>query len=337
MNTDLFSVRLLLVAVFLVAGVAKLADLEGSRQAMMDFGLPARLANPSGLLLPLVELATAVTLIPVTSAAWGAVGALALLLLFIVVIVVILARGRTLDCHCFGQLHSEPVGWSTLVRNGVLVTAAGFLLWQRHDNPGSSLVEWTGNLTEFQLVGIVFALALVMVLAVQGWILINFMHQNGQLLLRMDELEAQLQAAGIAPRSTQPVVGLSVSTPDLAFELPLASGGTMTLNTLRAFGKPILLLFSDPNCSPCKALLPDISRWQQYAERLTLALISRGSLEANQAKAAEFVLVQQDREVAQVYQADSTPSAVPVRPDGTTGSPLAMGADAIKALESQFL
>lgn len=141
----------------------------------------------------------------------------------------------------------------------------------------------------------------------------------------------------MVPRSAQPVVGLPVSTPAPSFELPLASGETMTLKTLRAFGKPVLLLFSDPNCGPCKALLPDISRWQQqYAERLTLAVISRGSLEANQVKAVEFVLVQQDHEVAQVYQANGTPSAVLVQPDGTIGSSLAMGADAIKALVARL-
>jgi uncharacterized membrane protein YphA (DoxX/SURF4 family) len=48
--------RLVLAAVFAVAGVAKLADRAGSRQAIVDFGLPARLATPLGILLPLYEL-----------------------------------------------------------------------------------------------------------------------------------------------------------------------------------------------------------------------------------------------------------------------------------------
>jgi hypothetical protein len=42
--------------------------------------------------------------------------------------------------------------------------------------------------------------------------------------------------------------------------------------------------------------------------------------------------VQQDREVAQVYQVDGTPAAVLVQPDGTIGSPLALGEEAIRAL-----
>jgi hypothetical protein len=44
------------------------------------------------------------------------------------------------------------------------------------------------------------------------------------------------------------------------------------------------------------------------------------------------VLLQRDREVAQAYQIQGTPSAVLVRPDGTIGSPLAQDADAIRAL-----
>lgn len=43
-------------------------------------------------------------------------------------------------------------------------------------------------------------------------------------------------------------------------------------------------------------------------------------------------LLQQDREVAQAYQADGTPTAVIVRADGAIGSPLALGAEAIAAL-----
>src|SRR5260221_3600616 len=129
MDVVLFIARLLLAAVFIVAGFAKLADLPGSRQALRDFGVPAVLANPFGALLPLAEIAVAVALIPRVSAWWGALGALALLLLFVAGIGYNLARGRTPDCHCFGQLHSAPAGWTTLIRNGVLALVAGLIVW----------------------------------------------------------------------------------------------------------------------------------------------------------------------------------------------------------------
>ena len=131
--------RLVLFIVFATAGFAKLSDPTGSRKAIIGFGAPTWLATPLGVLLPLVELTVAAILVPVGSAWLGAVGALSLLLAFIIGISINLARGRTPDCHCFGQLHSAPAGWSTLARNAVLASAAGFLVWQGRHNPFSKL------------------------------------------------------------------------------------------------------------------------------------------------------------------------------------------------------
>jgi peroxiredoxin len=49
------------------------------------------------------------------------------------------------------------------------------------------------------------------------------------------------------------------------------------------------------------------------------------------------VLLQKDREVAQAYQVTGTPSAVLIQRDGTIGSLLAQGGDAIRALISKAL
>src|SRR5215470_15713592 len=111
MDIALLLARWLLAAVFAVAGLAKLADRTGSRQALRDFGVPARLATPLGILLPVAEMAIATALLPTISAWWGAIGALACLLLFIAGIGINLARGHRPACHCFGQISSAPVGW----------------------------------------------------------------------------------------------------------------------------------------------------------------------------------------------------------------------------------
>src|SRR5205823_8290613 len=103
MTLLLMLARLILSAVFLVAGLAKLADVTGSQQAMRGFGVPGKLADVFGLLLPLAELAIAMALIVPLTAWWGAVGALVLLLIFVSGIGYNLAQGRTPDCHCFGQ------------------------------------------------------------------------------------------------------------------------------------------------------------------------------------------------------------------------------------------
>jgi len=107
--------------------------------------------------------------------------------------------------------------------------------------------------------------------------------------------------------------------------------------TLRTGGKPTLLLFTDPHCSPCTALLPERGRWQrEHTAALTIAVLSRGAPEENRAKSAEHglahVLLQRDREVAEAYNVHATPGAVLVSADGTIGSPAALGADAIGRL-----
>lgn len=329
--------RVLLAAVFLVAGLAKLADRAGSRQALVDFGLPAKLAEPGGVLLPLAELLVAVLLIPTATVWWGALGALALLLLFVGGIGYNLARGRTPDCHCFGQLHSAPAGRLTLARNAVLAAIAGFVVWQAQDHRLPNVVGWLGGLTTSQGASLAAGLLLLGLLLGEGWLLLNLLRQNGRLLLRIERLEEQLGAAPAAPGASQPETGLPVGTLAPSFGLTNLDGVPLTLDALRTPAKPVMLVFSDPGCGPCTALLPDLARWQeQYAARLTIALISRGTPEAHRAKLSEhslaYVLLQQDREVAMLYQAQGTPMAVIVRADGTIGSPLAPGAGAIAAL-----
>jgi peroxiredoxin len=347
MDTFLLLARLVLAAIFLVAGVAKLADRGGSQKALEGFGLPRRIAGPGSILLPIAEIVVGVLLLPRATAPYAAIGALVLLVGFIAGIGYNLARGRRPDCHCFGQIHSEPAGWSTLIRNGVLAGVAVFLLAGGWNDPGHSLVSWIENLSAAEtVIGVLAVIALAAVI-VEGWLLVHLLSQNGRVLLRLDTIETTLtdgSPAGVAAAQpaapAAPRVGLAEGSPAPGFRLEGLHGETMTLDALRAPGKPVMLIFSDPNCGPCNALLPDLGKWQRdHAGKLTIALISRGTAEANKSKAAEHglahVLLQQDREVAKSYEANGTPSAVLVRPDATIGSPLAGGAEAIRGLVSK--
>lgn len=345
MALALLLARLLLAVVFAVAGLAKLADRQGSQQALHDFGLPAFLANPFGILLPLAELAVAITLVPTVSAWWAALGALALLLLFVAGIGFNLALGRTPDCHCFGQLHSAPAGWSTLLRNLILAAVASFIVWQGRQNAGASAVSWPGALPVAERIALLVGVIVVVLLAGEGWVLLKMLSQQGRLLLRIEAIEDQLAAHGIAPLPASAALsagGLPVGTSAPTFALSTLMGETMTLSMLHTLGKPVVLLFSDPACGPCMALLPEVAHWQRdLASKLVVALISRGDPETNRAKASEYgmthVLLQEDREVAEAYQAYGTPSAVLIRRDGTIGSLVAQGADAIRELISRAI
>jgi len=135
----------------------------------------------------------------------------------------------------------------------------------------------------------------------------------------------------------QQAEGLPVGSAAPEFSLSGLHGETLTLDALRASGNPVMLLFTDLNCGPCNALLPEVGRRQEeHAQKLSLALVSRGEVEENKTKAQVHglsnVLLQEDWEVSTSYEVRGTPSAVLVAPDGKVASPLAGGAEGIKAL-----
>jgi peroxiredoxin len=332
MSLLLLLLRLFLAGTFAVAGAAKLADLAGSRKAMRDFGVPAKLADVFGLLLPLAELAVAVALVVPMTAWWGGVAALALLLIFVAGIGYNLAQGRTPDCHCFGQLHSAPAGWSTLIRNLVLAGFAGVVVGFGRNTTGPGVIESLNGLTVTPAFELMAGALLLIVLIGEGAVLMQMMTQQGRLLLRIEAVEKRLGM------SAQPAPGLALGTPAPVFELQGLDGKTTTLQELRSLGKPLVLLFTDAVCGPCTALLPDIGQWQrEHGKKMVVALVSRGTVEANRTKVKEAkvtnVFLQKDREVAQAYQALGTPSAVVIsHKDGTIGSALAQGPEAIRGM-----
>ena len=219
MSTVLLIARSLLTIVFAVAGLTKLADLAGSRQALRDFGVPAPLVVSFGFLLPVEELTVSVMLVPSISAWWGALGALVLLLIFVGGISYNLAHGRTPDCHCFGQLHLAPAGWSTLIRNMVLAAVAGLIVWLGPHYVYLDVLGWFGALALIQRIELLVGIIAVALLVGESWLLFQVLRQQGRLLLRIEALEAEWVVNDRAPQpapngtATVPVTGLPVGTP----------------------------------------------------------------------------------------------------------------------------
>lgn len=246
--------RLLLAAVFAVAGAAKLVDVDGSRRAVEGFGVPAPFAGAAGRLLPVVELAAAVALLVPASAWWGAIAAAGLLAVFIVGMAVSLARGRAPDCHCFGQLHSSRVGPWTVVRNGALMAVAVLVIARGVAASELSPVGWVDHVARVELVLVCVAVVLVVVVAGLGWFCLELFRQNGRILSRLEAFEQRL--AGIA--SPVPAlaaqtagngngrVGLPVGAVAPAFELAGIERELVSLARLCGDGRPVLLVFTDP-------------------------------------------------------------------------------------------
>jgi len=321
MDFFVIAAQLLLAVVFVTAGLAKLLDQPGSRSALAGFGVPEPVVPAVGLLLPLVELATAVALLVHPTARWGALAALLLLLAFIGGIAAAMARGQAPDCHCFGQLHSAPAGRATLIRNAVLAALAAIVVVRGAAPP---IDDWVAARSAAELVAFgmgVLALALAG-LCVRLWL------DNRRLSTALDR---ERETTALFPP------GLPRGADAPRFELPALSGEPLSLETLLGRGRPVALLFVSPGCGPCATLLPEVARWQAgLAEQLTIGVVSSGSLEDNQRMAETYglrdVILQEDAEVLTSYQLSGTPAAVVVTQDGLLANVAGTGVFEIEPL-----
>lgn len=310
--------RIALSAIFGVAGVTKLLDLRGTREAVKNFGAPEWLAPALSSILPIAELAIAAGLLFVATTPLSAIAAVLMLGLFIIAIGVNLARGRKPDCHCFGQLYSRPLGWSTLIRNLIFAGFAGFILWQGRIQTDVSISSMLAELNLTQRLLLSGALAIVVSLSIY-------------LLYRRMNRFVATAARGLPLDSVAP-----------PFDLAAYAGGRSSLAQLLAYGKPLLLIFTNPNCGSCVVLFTEIREWQEsHSDQLTIALISFGTIKENFVNVARNglgqVLLQKEREVAEQYGANVTPSAVVVNTMGRIASPVAAGADEIRNLLATVL
>ncbi|HEX3282091.1 MAG TPA: MauE/DoxX family redox-associated membrane protein [Pyrinomonadaceae bacterium] len=312
-------VRIALSVVFSLAGITKLMDQPGTREAVKNFGAPEASAPAVAVILPFIELAIAIGLLFSESAAVSSISGLLLLGVFIVAISVNLARGQTHDCHCFGQLYSRPLGWPTLARNIIFALGAAFVFWQATIKTSPDVVSTLATLsaTGWTLLG----LAVAVFVAV--FVYFQWRHRK--------ELAEQVGPEGLPIDSIAP-----------DFELPAYDGGTKSLRSLLEPGKPLLLLFTSPHCGPCIVIFKEIKEWQEaHKDKLTIAVISRGTIKDNFVNVARNslgeVLLQKEREVGEKYGGRATPTGVVVSPEGRIASRVAAGRDEIRGLLKSVL
>lgn len=337
-------VRLVLAAIFGAAGLAKLADRAGFRQALRDFDVPGPLAGLVGVALPAVELGVAVALMLPRTGWWAAIAATALLLGFTAVVGRSLARGRAPDCNCFGRLSTGPVGRGTLVRNGILAGAGILVVVAGPSRAAPGVFGWLGALSPVQKAGLAGLVAALALLAFVAWLLVNLVRQNGRLLDQVAALE-HLVGGGAGHRHELPLLpsrngsnghqhtdaaGLRVGDQAAALRLPDLDGNEVDLagqwNGLTA------VLIWNPSCGYCQQMLPELRTWEaeRAADAPRLLVISTGSAQDNRAMGLTApVLLDNEFEAGRAFGATGTPQAVLVDADGTIASPLVAGAAAV--------
>jgi uncharacterized membrane protein YphA (DoxX/SURF4 family) len=128
--------RVLLGAVLLQAGTAKLRDLPAFVRLAIAYDLgPHRRVRPLARALPFAELGLAVLLLADVAVRQAALGALELFVLFALAVTVNLRRGRRILCGCGGAFSEERIGPATLLRLALLaVLSWGVAFGPQHDS-----------------------------------------------------------------------------------------------------------------------------------------------------------------------------------------------------------
>lgn len=334
MEAFLLAIRLILAVVFGVAGVAKFADPSGSRKALNDFGLPGSLVPLFSVLLPASEIAVALAFLFVGTSWFGAIGALLLLAVFSVGMSVQIRLGNAPDCHCFGQIHSEPVGVKSLVRNILIMAPAGFLLFEGRGNQGLSIANIAPEI--IQMYSIVLVVA---ILGAMAFYLRRISEQQNQIIRRLEIVEVMSRDGASVERDAagDPHDGLPIGALLPELDVRDLEGNMFNTGRLRSLARPSLLIFVSPTCGPCQALLPKLNEWVgELAGKVDFVLVSSGTSDENVEKfglvAQNVILLQNEREFADLVSARWTPSALLLSSDGRIASHVAAGDSAIEVL-----
>lgn len=325
----ILAARLIVIAVLGYSGFAKLGSTKVSAAAR-DLGLPEGLASWVGRFLAPVELGVALLLVFGPTAYVGAVAALALFVTFTALVASNLRQGRRPACACFGEAGGQPISPWTLARNLAFVALSAILVFAGPSRSQAGVIE--------DLAGWVTAVGSSTVLALLALAQIVILIA---LWARRESAVTPPASANAAAAPPAPMGGEENGWPPgtLApgFDLPALDGRRVTLQELLAADRNVLLLFTDPHCRPCSALLPEVAHWQErYRDLLTIALVTRGAALSNRAKADEFgltnVLLQGGSEVAAAYRAEGTPVAVVIDRRRRIASRVATGSQAIRRL-----
>ncbi len=339
MEIALLIVRLGLAGVFGVAGIAKLLDADGSRKALRDFGVPEPLIAPAAVLLPIVELAIAVGLIFIGTSWYAAIAGAVLFAVFTAAMLYQMSKGNAPDCHCFGQIHSEPVGASSIVRNFVLLAAAGVLIFPGASSQGFDLLAGDPQRIGFVVFGLIAIGLLIAVIVLLKQVAAG----QTAIMKRIDVLEVVAAEGGQVSREDvlHPHEGLPIGGHFPEFELYDLNAQLITSAAIKDRATATLFMFVSPTCNPCKALLPEIREWRkELLGKVDFVFVSNGKAQDNLDKFGNDpmlpVLLQKGRELAEAVHAQWTPTAILMDSRGKVASHAAAGDTAIRNLIDQI-
>jgi len=201
---------------------------------------------------------------------------------------------------------------------------------------------------------VVVAFIAVVLLCAANWAFTwQLAKQSGRMLLLFEQLEEEIDLGnavradpsartplrGYRPLSDSRIErnGLPPGTVAPLFDLQDITGASISLHHYR--GRRVLLLFSDPQCSPCNQLARHLGRRQtsRGGQAPAVVMVSRGSVEENRRKAEAHgfdfpVALQRGWEISRLYGMFAMPAAFLIGEDGIVVGKRAKGVDEVLAL-----
>jgi hypothetical protein len=332
MDTIFLIIRLALAMIFAVAGIAKLRDVSGSRNTMSNFGAPGPVAGIAGMLLPLVELAIAVFLVPTRTYWWSAIVACGLLILFSCAIGFQLARGRRPTCNCFGQVNARPIGLGTLARNGVLWIMSLALIVHGWGEFHPESLNWVDEMSSGELLILATSVTMLALLGLLACMMIATIRSLSDQVAFLTSSVSAINARSERKRQGEYVAPI-MGEPAPHLEIPDFDGNLVDLTDRK--GRELVMVFSRPGCKPCRDLVPDL---HAYANRSDPALpelivVTKGSAGENPLYAdlkAEVLLSPGDS-TALGFGAPGSPSVVRIDANGNIASDVVLGTRSVRA------
>ncbi len=231
-----------------------------------------------------------------------------------------------------------------MIRNFLFMIPAILILFLGSGNPGADPFFWFDYLSDGEKVLFVLGALISLVLA-------QLMFAIQKIALNQKELQRQIESLQILKEGgsgekahehmTAPNEGLPIGAPAPDFALPDMQGREVSFEQLLMKGRPVLFFFISPTCLPCKALLPEIGKWQdELRGKIEFVFISTGPAEENAARLPQLGrqvhLLQKKKEVAELLKAKWTPTALLVNSSGAIASRPAAGDIAIRELIEQI-
>ena len=315
--------RVLLAATFIVSALAKLITPAGTRRAVTELRVPARMAAPLSWSIPLVEGVLAGALLTQRTGRWAAASAALFLTVVSVPVARALRRGEHPGCNCFGMLSRSRASSHTLARNAAL-GAIAVLGAARNVNVAGAIVS-SGLTRDLDY-------SLVAVAALEAWAIWQLVLQNRRLVLAALRLEGE---EGLVPTRRQPSP-LPFGTRAPGFDLPSPTGGTRSLQDLLALGRQgAALVFADPGCAGCQPVIEHIAALSSPGPIAIAVLARRGAPELSMLLApggATSTVLECDADSAAAYGVTMVPAAIFVDSYGRIGAPMAVGTDDVLGL-----